>query len=239
MTDDVLPVVLVALTILIPGLVYRAFKGRFLTIVDHTHEKMAILQVAVSGLFLTLLAIPVYLLIGFDPVTPLWLIVSMKELVRFVTEHWLALFFHSFVLPALVAIMTAYVERKGWMADALAAMGLQPMAKNPSPWASAWILHRGVVPMVAITLKNGDIVYGQFGPEASAAVMSGSRDVFLDALYVLDDQTGELVRDEESSGVFIAGDDIRMVVFTDLPLESPEDVEEADEPTNQEAPQEA
>lgn len=227
---EVLLFAAIAASVLVPGLVYRRFKGRFLTILETPAEKIAILEIAVAGLFMAVLMVPVYLALGIDPVTPLWMAKSAEGLVAAIKANWAGLLFHSFVVPVLIAIMAAYVERRGWLADGLAKMGLQPMAKNPSPWAAAWILHRGEIPMVVVTLKNGEILFGQFGPEATAAVMSGSRDVFLDALYVLDETTGDLVRDEESSGIFISGDEIRTVVFSDLPIESPEELEDtADE----------
>ncbi len=223
----------IAASVLVPGLVYRRFKGRFLTISESPAEKLAILEVAVAGLFMTVLMVPIYLALGIDPVTPLWLASTTASLITAIKANWAALLFHSFVVPVLLGIMSAYVERRGWLADALAKMGLQPMAKNPSPWAASWIFHQGVIPLVSVTLKDGQIIYGQFGPEASASVTHGNRDVFLDALYALD-ENGDLVRDEECSGVYIAGDEIRMVVFSDLPLDAPEDLEDASDvdPTN-------
>lgn len=229
MTEALIALV-VATTVLIPGLVFRRFKGRFLTIVETTSDPLAILEVAVAGLFLTVLMVPIYLATGLDPLTPLWTSsASAAQIAAALKANWAGLLFHSFVVPVLVAIMAAYVERRGWLADGLAFIGLQPMAKNPSPWAAAWLAHRGEVPLCTVTLKNDQVVYGQFGPEGTAAVLAGSRDIFLDALYVLDEESGDLVRQIDCSGIFIAGDEIRMVTFSDLPVPSPEEIDEEDE----------
>ena len=214
-------------TILAPGLVFRRFQARFLVLADAASEKVAILDIALAGLLLTVLTVPIYSLIGITPVTSLWLAETPKDLIAVINKVSFGLLFHCFVIPVYSAVVVAYLERSGMVSSALTTLGLVPMSKHPSAFATAFLAHREISALCSVTLKDGSVVYGQFGAEAAVTTTS-EQDVFLDALYI-PSEDGDLVLEEDSTGILIKGDQVVTIVFSTLPIPAPEDLEDSDD----------
>lgn len=75
--------------------------------------------------------------------------------------------------------------------------------------------HRASSPLLEVTLKNGEKVYGTFSSGSSAATEGGSwPDLFLTEVYTDPKKdSGVLDLDENATGLFVLGSEIRMVKF--------------------------
>lgn len=216
----------VAITILVPGAVIRRFQAQFLTIPDPKHEKEALLLLVLYGLANLALTWPLLLVIGVDPLTPLFLANNMQELVVALRSHhalvWLA---QLFVAPVFLAVARAYLERSGIISRALSRAGLTPVRSSPHAWDAAFALHRRDDRLVSVTLKNGTVLHGRYGSDAMAGVRAADGDLYLDEVYI-PAESGCLELCEESRGILISGTEVSYLVFSEMPNDEDEEAEE-------------
>ena len=213
--DTLLLAIAIAATIMVPGLVFRRFKARFLVLSDAPSEQIALLEIAISGLLINTLVFPVYFALGADPLRILWKAVSAVEFYDALRANPLGIVLHCFVLPAAAAMMLAFLERKHWITTGLARLGLQPSETHPSAWSAGFLAHRDRAALCRVTLKDGSVVYGRFGVNAAATLSGVTKDVYFDQTYDLVD--GGLTLTEGTSGMLVAGDLVALIEFKDLP----------------------
>lgn len=229
MTEAVIGLV-VAITILVPGLVIRRFQSIFLTLPDPKHEKEALLLIAIYGLANLAFTWPILLLLGLDPLTPLLLSTSVSEIAESLKAVNVVVWFvQLFVSPVFLAIARCYVERQGTITRFLSKLGLTPMRASIYAWDKAFALYRDHDVLVSVTLKvDGTVLYGRFGADALAGIKGTDCDLFLDEVYI-PTEDGSLVLDESSQGILIPASEIRYLVFSELPDEDEDETETTQE----------
>lgn len=224
MTEAVIGLV-VAITILVPGLVIRRFQQIFLTLPDPKHEKEALLLIAIYGLANLAFTWPILLLLGIDPLTPLLLATSVSEIANsFRATSVIVWFVQLFLAPVFLAIARCYLEREGTITRFLSKLGLTPSRATMFAWDKAFAMYRDYDVLVTVTLKgDGTVLYGRFGVDAIAGIKGTDCDLFLDEVYI-PAEDGSLVLDETSQGILIPASEIRYLVFSELPDEDEDEV---------------
>ncbi len=226
MTEAVIGLV-VAITILVPGLVIRRFQQIFLTLPDPKHEKEALLLIAIYGLANLAFTWPILLLLGIDPLTPLLLATSVSEIANsFRATSVIVWFVQLFLAPVFLAIARCYLEREGTITRFLSKLGLTPSRATMFAWDKAFAMYRDYDVLVTVTLKgDGTVLYGRFGVDAIAGIKGTDCDLFLDEVYI-PAEDGSLVLDETSQGILIPASEIRYLVFSELPDEDEDEATE-------------
>jgi len=199
-------------TLIVPGYLFRNVRSRFFVIEADTHVEDTLLSYFVASLIMLAITWPLYTLFGFDPFGAL---VDAKDPRAFLTEvsgnpiRWLT---QIVVAPVVLAIMWAYAERQTWGAGLFTHLGLPPQPRHPNAIQAAIWAHRKQSPLLEIIVKHGPKIVGRFGPESAATVAKGWPDLFLDAVYHPTSDGGWQL-DDQSSGIFIPGSEIRLIQF--------------------------
>lgn len=218
--------------ILLPGYVYRKFKSRFLVINVDKHHEDTLIGYILTGIVVTLITWPLVTALGIAPTGALIAANDLNALGKELSRNTLGWITQLIIAPVFLAMVAAYFERKTWGADLLTKIGLPPQPRYPNALNQAGYVHREADPIVEIERKNGELIYGRLGPRAVVTAEDGYPDIFLDAIYVLDHATGDLVEDDDCSGKVVLGSQIATITFYVNPLVSgnEEDGESEEDP---------
>lgn len=196
----------------IPGYIYRRFVRRFLTVDHEANVQETFLAYGVTGLLVLILTWPLFSFFGFDPFSVVLATNDMRAFIQVILDNPVAVILQLIVSPVLLAVFSAYAQRMAWDANILGKLKLFPLPRHPTALAQAVFYHRQSDPIVEITLKNGQTMFGLLGPDSCVTATKGHPDLFVERVYFeLDD--GELELDENSSGLLVLGSEISTIQF--------------------------
>lgn len=130
------------------------------------------------------------------------------------------------LVPLSYAVLWTYLDNKGLLERLAKCLHLPAGQRFSYALQNALWQHRDCAPILEVTLKTGDKVYGSFNSGSSAATEGGSwPDLYLTVVYDTpkgDQGTNDMVLDENATGLFVLGSEIRMVKFFKNPADSAE-----------------
>ena len=159
-----------------------------------------------------------------------WLLYDLVEK-KYWEEHpviWIMyLFFFLVVSPYILGFLAGIVTEKGWIRKLIQRIGLNPVHAVPTAWD--YIMKDGSY--VIVTLKDGAIIYGLYSSKSFASSLPEERDLYLEAIYNRDSETGQWIMKDRTKGIWIAKDEIQTIEF--LGFEEGADYSESGETSNQ------
>lgn len=198
--------------LMLPGYIFRSVRRKFFLLEADTHVEDSLLNYATTSLLMLAITWPAFTLIGFDPFGAL---IASKDAAAFMAEinsHAGRWFSQIVITPAVLAFAWAYVERKTWHTGILEKIGLPPVPRHPSALQAALWAHRDKAPILRIVMKDRTKICGVFANKSAATAGAGWPDMFLSQVY-RETSPGIWALDEDSSGIFIPGSEIRTVQF--------------------------
>jgi len=195
-----------------PGFIYRRFVRRFLTVDHENNVQETFLAYGVTGGLVLILTWPLFNLMGFDPFSVLLATKDMEAFIGVIHANPIPVILQLVVSPVVLAVFSAYIQRKTWDTKVLAKLKLYPLPRYPTALSQAAFYHRESDSVVEVRLKNGSKVYGLLGKESCLTATRGHPDIFLQSVYI-EFSDGQLELDEKSSGILILGSEISTMQF--------------------------
>jgi len=124
----------------------------------------------------------------------------------------LLLFLIVFVSPALAATATAKFQQDGWSARFIEWLGFRAALRITTAWD--FKLSKTGPIWINVQLKNGDRIYGLFGPSSFAGDATPAADLYLERTLKFSDD-GQSFRDSPNEGIWIASDQIAAIEFVE------------------------
>lgn len=211
-----------AVQLLVPGWIHRSIYRRFFVVESETHYQETFLAYAISSLLMLAITWPVFSVMGFDPFGAL---IASKDASAFLKElsshpvRWLA---QLIVAPAVLSIMFVYAERQAWGTGLFTRIGLPPQPRHPNAIQAAIWAHRDKSPMLKITDKKGAVIVARLGANSAATINKGWPDLFVEHVY-RPSSDGRYVLDDQCTGIYIQGSDIRWIEFFKDPSQAREE----------------
>lgn len=221
MVESVFTLALAA-QLLVPGWISRAVYRRFFVVETETNYQESFLSYAIMSLLMLAVTWPVFAAMGHDPIGALLTSKDANAFLKEIVGHPVRWLLQLLVAPAVLSVMWAYVERQAWGTDLFTHIGLPPQPRHPNAIQAAIWAHRDKCPMVKITDKKGTVIVGRLGPNSAATVNKGWPDLFVESIYRFVSD-GEYVLDDQCSGMYIQGSDIRWIEFFREPSPVPEE----------------
>lgn len=229
----------ISISVLVPGHVYRSFRSRYLVVPTPGTQQETLLSIVVAGLWNFVLSWPLMTALGFDPLATALAAKDVSSLAIAIRSEGFAWMLQLLVTPVVLSTAVAYVNRKGWTQKFLTKrLGLFAQVRHASAWDAAFYHVRDAEVMVAVLYKEKGRppLYGRLGANSAASPSSVDHGLYVDAVYVPDPATGDLILDEETLGHWIPGDEIGGLTFMFMPelvAELEEDADdEAEDPTH-------
>jgi hypothetical protein len=117
-----------------------------------------------------------------------------------------------FLSPAAAAFTTAKVKQSGWSARFLDWLGFRTALHITTAWD--FKLSRTDPVWVNVQLKNGDRIYGRFGPDSFAGDAGSTADLYLEKTLRLSEAENTL-EEAPNQGIWIANDQIATIEFVE------------------------
>jgi Family of unknown function (DUF6338) len=117
-----------------------------------------------------------------------------------------------FVSPALAATATAKFQQDGWSARFIEWLGFRAALRITTAWD--FKLSKTGPIWINVQLKNGDRIYGLFGPFSFAGDATPAADLYLERTLKFSDD-GQSFRDSPNEGIWIASDQIATIEFVE------------------------
>ncbi len=124
-----------------------------------------------------------------------------------------SLFAIVFVSPIGLGVLSGWLRQRNAIASFLGRFGFHTIHPLPTAWD--WKFSRGYPYWFIVTLADGACIYGLFGRNSFAGDEPTGRDLYLEAMYYLDND-GEWYPVEQTGGVWIAATHIAVVEFRKL-----------------------
>lgn len=118
-------------------------------------------------------------------------------------------FLYLAVVPALFGVALGVNVQKDLLRRALRRIGLNPIHAIPTAWD--WKFSRMTGEWVLVTLRNGTRFAGYCGPDSFVSSDPDNRDLYIQWVYDIDDDSGWRPRGE--NGVLIAAGEISTIEF--------------------------
>ncbi|HUS59292.1 MAG TPA: DUF6338 family protein [Planctomycetota bacterium] len=115
-----------------------------------------------------------------------------------------------FFLPVLAGFLTGRYGQKDRSRGFLKRFGLFVLHVAPTAWDYAFARDESF--WARIELVDGRMIEGVFADKSLASSEPGERDIFLEPVYELNEETGQYIR-QEVGGILIMASSIRMVRF--------------------------
>jgi len=116
-----------------------------------------------------------------------------------------------FVLPVFAGVGTAKLAQASWLLAWLQRFGV--LTLHPAPTAWDYAFSRDERYWARIELSDGKLVEGIFDSNSLASGAREQRDIFLEAVFELDEETGEYEPLERNEGVWVSAGAIRTITF--------------------------
>lgn len=196
--------VYIALAFLVPGFVMSAARNQFITGQEPQGGEQLIRFLTYSAINYALFSAPIYLFLNaqLPPASRaiLWSLVIL-------------------IGPALLGSISGVAARKGWIRKLFHWIDLNPVHAIPTAWdykfgglkGGEWVL---------ITLKSGTRFAGFCGTRSFASSESKERDLFIEAVFNLDDDNQWT---PTKKSVFIASGEIATIEFWPEEMENNHD----------------
>lgn len=205
-----------------PGVVFSRVRRRFFVFDGEAQAQENLLNYFVLSLTMLAITWPLFATFGgFDPIGAL---IIAKDAVAFLGEinsHPIRWLLQLIVSPALAAVLWAYIERKAWGDGLFTKMGLPPHPRHPNAIQAALWAHRKSNPVIEVLLKDKVTkIVGVWATNSSASLNKGWPDLFLSAVY-RPTSDGRWVLDDDCTGIYIPGSEIRIAQFFKNEVETP------------------
>jgi hypothetical protein len=202
--------VIVAIFFVVPGFIIKKVADAF-SPYDQSRKQATLIDLLALSCFNYLAAIVlVYLLarawpFGANP--------GFADLVShgFYLLGWLVV---VFVFPVLVGIVLGLAVRGSWLRVVLGRIGIVLLHPAPTAWDYAFARRERY--WARVELLDGSLVEGLFGANSLASGDPDCRDIFLESVYALDEETGTYQVLERNRGVWVNPGQIRQITFFDV-----------------------
>jgi hypothetical protein len=118
-------------------------------------------------------------------------------------------FLALFVSPVLLGLLCGGLAQTGWLAPLLRRLGFRTVNYIKSAWD--WHFSRQLPLWAVVTMKDGSVVYGYFGPNSFAG--DDPKDIYLEKIYKPEDNRFGTTAD--NYGGLIMADQIAAIEFFD------------------------
>lgn len=116
-----------------------------------------------------------------------------------------------FILPVGLGIATARLTRIEAIKSFFRRFGISVL--HPAPTAWDYVFARGGHYWARIELLDGKLVEGMFDSASLASGEKDERDLYLEAAYEWDDDSGRYTRIERNQGIWISSGQIKTITF--------------------------
>ncbi len=118
------------------------------------------------------------------------------------------------ILPVLCGTISAKLAQAQKTEGMLSRLGIHML--HPAPTAWDYVFHRDQRYWARIDLADGSRVEGVFDSNSLASSTHEERDVFLETVFELDEESGDYEPLERNAGILVRGEHIKTVAFFDL-----------------------
>jgi hypothetical protein len=130
-------------------------------------------------------------------------------------EHWkltyVWLVVAVFIWPIAIGIATALVIPKPWVDEQLDRIGLGYIDRIPTAWDYSVLPDKGS--LVKVHFRDGSLIGGVYGNKSFASIYSRERDLFLEEIYNMDENSDFVDPTVDNIGIWIAHDVISHVEY--------------------------
>lgn len=135
-----------------------------------------------------------------------------ERLDRIVPTSTGAFFLEVLALPFLIGIVSGHALRWGWARGVLRVVSLPVV--DPIPRAYDHVFSTRGPGFVILSFKDGRTIHGYYGPASRAGRDPGRSEIFLERLYVVDDD-GQWLETLPPRAALISLDGLRAIEFID------------------------
>ncbi|MGI8382540.1 DUF6338 family protein [Priestia megaterium] len=136
--------------------------------------------------------------------------------IKFYEKHLISLgiiwIFITFVSPIILGFLLSYLQNRDIIRNIIQRLGINPIHTVPTSWDYVFSNLSGES-WVTIYLEDGTILHGSFSHRSFASSIPTEKDIFLEKLYLVDEETGDWSEVTHSKGVWIKGDNIKLIEF--------------------------
>lgn len=195
--------VIIAL-IFVPGLICGQMVRQAISFHPDKFHAWHFLSIGAAGLFLHTLAFPIWTR---HIVT--WYVDRRLE------DHWVNTFFWflcvNFIWPVIAGAFVIWALRWTWFDRMLDKIGMAYVDRTPTAWD--WAVRTPQTRWVRVYLNDGQIIAGWFGRSSFASLYQSRRDIYLEQVWLLDDEGTIIEQQVNTDGVWIGSDAISRIVF--------------------------
>lgn len=196
-------VVIVAL-IFVPGLILGQIIRQAISFYPEQVHGWHFLAIGATGLFLHTLAFPLWTRFVVD-----WYVADEID------DHWLASYAWFlaviFVWPVAAGKLVVRLLRYDWVDRQLDKIGMAYVDRTPTAWD--WAVRTPETRWVVVHLNDGTMIGGWFGRHSFASLYRSKRDIYLEQMWLLDENGTFIESQVNTDGVWIGHDAISRVVF--------------------------
>ena len=200
--------------ILVPGYLYSQAKARFVIVETPSSWQEKTLYFIVHSLILVGISFAMFILGGNDVVG----LLTKKDTAQIATEllrwQWVTT---VFILPLVFGFLTAMAIRCDLVSRLFGLFGrvhgINKLVPLPhlSAWDSAFLaLNNGTTKILAVQLKSGAVIYGEFDAESCANRKGAYTDLFCTRALTVD-ESGTLIEVPNTKGLFVRGSEISLI----------------------------
>src|SRR5690242_6125174 len=169
--------------VLVPGYLYAATKARFVVVEQPSSWQEKTLFLVVHSMILTGMSLAMYILGGNDVVG----LLMKKDTAQIASEllkwPWIVTVFVNPIVFGFLAAMAVRIDIVGRLFALFGRVhGINKLVPLPhlNAWDSAFLaLNNGMTKIVAVQLKSGAVIYGEFDAESCANRKGTYTDLFL------------------------------------------------------------
>lgn len=188
------------LSVLVPGFIYSGVVSNFIPLRRSKEKEVILLRYLTATAFNYALCSPLIYLLTFG------LIFSTHPAGRALC--WFAIIF---IVPVILAVAQARIMQKDGLGWFYRLLGLRPISPIPTGWD--WIFSTAEPCYVLITLTDGTEIAGYFGLRSMASSEPERKDIYIEKVYKVPEDSGAWVAVEGSLGMHVDGSNIAYIEF--------------------------
>lgn len=209
--------------IFVPGIILSQLVRSAIAFYPETVNAWHFIAMGAVGLFLHALVFPFWTRYVVD-----WYIDSTID------DHWQNTYAWFivviFIWPVLAGVFIAWLVRRKIVDKLLDKLGMSYVDRTPTAWD--WAVRVPETRWIRVYLNDGKIVAGWYGKKSFSSLYHSKRDIYLEQMWLLDDEETITEPQANTDGVWISHEAIRNIVFQKGQENGQEQLDEQPDPKN-------
>jgi hypothetical protein len=195
---------IIVVLVFVPGIILSQLVRSAISFYPDAFNAWHFVAMGATGLFLHTLVFPFWTRFVLD-----WYLSGTLE------EHWLSSYLWFvmviFIWPVIAGLLIAWAVRQQVMDHMLNRLGMSYVDRTPTAWD--WAVRIPQTRWVRIYLIDGEVIGGWYGRKSFASLTHSKQDIYLEEMWLLDENGTFSEPHVNTDGVWVAHDAIRNVVF--------------------------